>query len=281
MGGSARFGGATLDEISPADGAIINTVDLLATLDIEGQDETSIDALACLTPTAEATKKTQDDHPHLSQAWQALSSGDGLPDTVGLESYIYEDCPGKHGGSHFTEDCMSGHVFDYGADNCIKYEVNMGLSSPYTGTYYVKCDAVDCCYSEDDDDPAVKKWDIGQGKKSEITHMEATDLDDLDGHVAGADTWLEDIKVLGAHVKYTYYITQSGDDIISHAIDYSAPGAAPGRILYGNFTVKHADELDAFREVFKAPAACLKNNVLHCNDDHMKKWDRKSSPVVV
>merc|ERR1711998_296609 len=101
MGGSARFGGATLDEISPADGAIINTVDLLATLDIEGQDEASIAALACLTPTSEATKKTQDDHPHLAQAWQALSSGDGLPDTVGFESYIYEDNCGRF----YTETC--------------------------------------------------------------------------------------------------------------------------------------------------------------------------------
>merc|ERR1712118_240814 len=82
---------------------------------------------------------------------------------------------------------MGGHVFDYGADNCIKYEVNMGLKSKYTGTYYVKCDSVDCCKddSPDGDVPDVKKWDIGQAKKSAITHMEATDLDDLDGHVAG------------------------------------------------------------------------------------------------
>merc|ERR1711896_120147 len=113
-------------------------------------------------------------------------------------------------------------------------------------------------------------------KKSNVTHMDATDLDDLDGHVAGADTWLEDISVLSAHVKYTYYITQSENgDVISHAIDYSAPGAAPGRILYGNFTAKHADELDAFREVFKAPDECLKPNTLHCNDEDVERWDRK------
>jgi hypothetical protein len=228
-------------------------------------------AVACTLATAEA----QGDHPHLSQAWQALSSGDGLPDTVGFESYIYEDCPGKHGGSLFTEDCMSGHVFDYGADNCIKFEVNMGLKSKYTGTYYVKCDSVDCCKDTSQAAPSIKQWDIGQNKKSAITHMEATDLDDLDGHVAGADTWNEFINAFGAFsVNYTYYITQSENgDVISHAIDYSAPGASPGRILYGNFTAKHADELDAFREVFKAPAACLKNNVLHCNDNHVQKWD--------
>merc|ERR1712224_35199 len=148
------------------------------------------------------------------------------------------------------------------------------MGSKYTGTYYVKCDAVDCCKddSPDEDYPDVKKWDIGQAKKSAITHMEATDLDDLDGHVAGADTWLEDISAFKAHVKYTYYITQKGDDVISHAIDYSAPGTAPGRILYGNFTVKHADELDAFREVFHAPEACLKNNVLTCPPDLVAKW---------
>merc|ERR1719316_1515005 len=133
----------------------------------------------------------------------------------------------------------------------------MGVHSPYSGTYYVKCDAVDCCTA--DEIPSLKQWDIGQAKKSEITHMEATDLDDLDGHVTGADTWLEDISAFAAHVKYTYYITQADNgDVISHAIDYEAPGTSPGRILYGNFTVKHADELAAFREVFKAPEACLK-----------------------
>merc|ERR1719329_209894 len=108
----------------------------------------------------------------------------------------------------------------------------MGLHSKYTGTYYVKCDAVNCC---------------------------------------------KDARIQGApHVKNTYYITQSENgDVISHAIDYEAPGAAPGRILYGNFTVKHLEELDAVREVFKAPDACLANNVLHCNSESMEKWDAK------
>jgi len=225
--------------------------------------------------TAFVAAQAQDEHPHLAQAWQALSSGDGLPGQVGLESYIYEDCPGKHGGSLFTETCMSGHVFDYGADNCVKYEINMGVHSKYTGTYYVKCDAVDCCKdARTTSAPDIKQWDIGQGKKSAITQLEATDLDDLDGHVAGADTWLEDISALGAHVKYTYYITQNENgDVISHAIDYQAPSVSPGRILYGNFTVQH--DLDAFRELFKAPAACLKDNTLHCNSDLMEKWDNK------
>jgi len=231
-------------------------------------------ALASAFVAAEAI---QDDHPHLAQAWQALSSGDGLPDTVGFESYLYENCPGKHGGAKYNETCMSGHVFDYGADNCIKYEVNFGAKSKLSGTYYVKCDAVDCCKdARIQGPPDVKMWDIGQATKSNVTHMDATDLDDLDGHVAGADTWLEDISAFKAHVKYTYYITQNDNgDVISHAIDYSAPGAAPGRILYGNFTVKHADEIDAFRELFKPPAACLKDNTLHCNSAHMEKWDRK------
>jgi len=175
---------------------------------------------------------------------------------------------------------MRGHVFDYGADNCIKYEVDAGFHSKYSGTFYVKCDSVNCC--RDQDYPDVKQWDIGQGDglKSVITHLEATDLDDLDGHVSGADTWLEDIKLFSAHVKYTYYITQKGDDIISHAIDYSAPGAAPGRILYGNFTVKHADELEEFRKVFHAPDACM-GNVMTCPPDLTEKWGRKGMPKPV
>merc|ERR1719327_322458 len=226
-----------------------------------------------LANTLATAALSQDDHPRLAQAWQALSSGDGLPNTVGLESYIFEE--GCEGGQ--SDDCMRGHVFDYGADNCIKYEVDAGFHSWNSGTFYVKCDAVNCCRDGMEGNiPDVKKWDIGQSAKSEITHMDATDLDDLDGHQTGLDTWLEDISVLKAHVKYTYYISQNENgDVISHAIDYSAPGAPPGRILYGNFTVKHADELDAFREVFKAPAACLKDNTLHCDRENMEKWDRR------
>jgi hypothetical protein len=217
---------------------------------------------------------TQDDHPRLAQAWQALSSGDGLPNTVGLESYIFEE-----GCGPTSDTCMRGHVFDYGADNCIKYEVDAGFHSAYSGTYYVKCEAVNCC-RDPDGIPDVKQWDIGQGKRSTITHLDATDLDDLDGHVTGADTWLEDISAFTAHVKYTYYVTQKGDDVSRHAIDYSAPGAAPGRILYGNFTVKHPDEIDEFRKVFQAPSAC-QGNVLDCPPDLMQKWGRKSMPLPV
>merc|ERR1712070_410223 len=98
----------------------------LASVDVHiAATEQNGEDVICLDVHTEQQRE-QDDHPHLAQAWQALSSGDGLPNQVGPESYIYEDCPGKHGGSLFTETCMSGHVFDYGADNCIKYEVNMG-----------------------------------------------------------------------------------------------------------------------------------------------------------
>jgi len=79
--------------------------------------------------------------PHLSQAWVANSIGDGLPGQAGKESYIYEGC------KKTSDTCMNGHVFDYGANNCIKYEVDRGFDSKYSGTYYVSCDAVDCCKS--------------------------------------------------------------------------------------------------------------------------------------
>jgi hypothetical protein len=53
--GNARIGGESIDEISPANGAILNTVDLMSTLDIEGQSETNIGAVACLKPSSEVT----------------------------------------------------------------------------------------------------------------------------------------------------------------------------------------------------------------------------------
>jgi len=234
-------------------------------------------ALLLTTFVAAESLEAKDDHPHLAQAWQALSSGDGLPNEVGLESYIYEDCNNK-----YSETCMKGHVFNYGEDTCVKYEVDAG-NSKYTGTFYVKCKAVNCCKKAGHERPNPKKWDIGaNGKTAIVTHFGANDIEDLDGAVPGADTWNEIFALpfpgVDIKVNYTYYISQSGDDIISHRIDYSAPGDTDvqnGQILYGNFVVKHADELDAFREVFKAPDECIKPNTLTCRSDDVEEWERK------
>ena len=91
--------------------------------------------------------------PHLAQAWVAQSSGDGLPNEIGKESYIYEDCKVT------SDECKQAHIFDYGADNCIKYEINAGFKSNTTGTFLVKCDAVDCCWEGEHygDRPDVKR----------------------------------------------------------------------------------------------------------------------------
>ena len=101
------------------------------------------------------------DAPHLAQAWQAESTGDGLKGATGLESYLYEDCAGGK-----SDTCMQGHVFDYGAASCVKYEVDRG-NSPFTGTFYVKCKGgLNCCIKDKGAHrrPDVKKWDIGMGK---------------------------------------------------------------------------------------------------------------------
>eukprot|EP00937_MAST-01D_sp_MAST-1D-sp2_P006032 g6032.t1 len=216
------------------------------------------------------------DHPHLAQAWQANSVGDGQQGMTGLESYIYEGC-GHRPNPPTSDTCMHAHKYDYGAA-CVKYEVDAGFKSAYSGTFYVNCDSVDCCKTGQI--PDLKMWDIGQAKKSTITHFGAIDIKDLDGPVPGADTWNEVFKLpfTPISINYTYYITKSGNDTISHRIDFSEPGdshAQNGQILYGNFTVKHADELDAFRSTFHAPAACLKPNTLTCNNAQVKAWDRK------
>ena len=47
-----------------------------------------------------------------------------------------------------------------------------------------------------------------------------------------------------------------------------------GAILYGDFLPQH--DLDTFRDVFKAPADCLKPNVLICSSAKVKEWDSKN-----
>jgi len=211
--------------------------------------------------------------PHLAQAWQAMSTGDGLPGETGLESYIYEDCKEK------SDTCMAGHVFNYGADNCIKYEVDRGHSQ-FSGTFYVKCDAVDCCTAGSAQVPDVKKWDIGQAGaflQDKVTYLGKKDTTGLnDEPVKGADTYFEEFNIpFAKNIKanYTYYVTTNGTDVITHRIEYGVTGQTAGRILYGDFKVQH--NLTAFRKVFEAPAECLKRNTVTCSDAQMKAWDRK------
>ena len=218
----------------------------------------------------------QETPPHLSQAWQAESTGDGLPKEIGKESYIYEGCKER------TDTCMNGHVFDYGAQ-CIKYEVDRGYSSRYSGTYYVNCHSVDCCTkakSGPEKIPTVKKWDIGMAGKlfrDQIVYLGKKDTTELNNKpVKGADTWLETFTIPFGHVpvNYTYYITGNGTDVITHRIDFGAPGkGGVGSILYGNFQIQK--NLTAFRGVFEPPAACLKRNVLTCPKEKVNEWEEK------
>merc|ERR1712023_285577 len=178
--------------------------------------------------------------PHLAQAWTAMSKGDGLPGAVGFEQYLFDD------------------------QNCKKIEVSSNVRGALQGTFYLGCDSVDCCFSTQDGRggsspvrPDVKQWDIatpGLGKK--VAYAGTKDIQDLYNDVPAAETWDEKDKIpfTKVGVNYTYYVTRNGTDIISHKISYSAPGAAPGDILYGNFTVVH--DIENFRQQFTPPAVC-------------------------
>merc|ERR1711871_1215994 len=236
-------------------------------------------ALSTVTAVLAAPSNGDPTPPHLSQAWIAQSSGDGLPNTIGKESYIYDDCP--HGTS---ADCMKGHIFDYGSDNCIKYEIDGGFHYPGTGRYYVKCDSVDCCKeATPDHNPAPKKWDIAPTSwwsSTKTTYLGKHDTEELNNKtVTGADVWSQVTTLPFAKklaVNYTFYITKQGNDTISHRIDFIVPGQTAGSILYGDFQPQH--DLAAFRKTFMPPAPCLKKNVLPCADGFAQKGAPGPSP---
>ena len=175
--------------------------------------------LALLVCTAVAQQP-----PHLSQAWVAMSTGDGLPNEVGQESYLYEGCKER------SDTCMNGHIFNYGEKNCIKYEIDQGYKSHLSGTFYVSCDGgLDCCMKEKSGPkkvPDVKKWDIGMAGKlfnDKITYLGKKDTTELNNKpVKGADAWLETFTIpfTGVKVNYTYYVTTNGTDVVTHRIDF-------------------------------------------------------------
>jgi len=228
------------------------------------------------------------ERPHLAQAWTALSKGDGLPGQTGLEHYIYED--------KGDEGALQGHIFDYGT-SCKKIELNtptgfIGDKTNYLwGTFYINCDSVDCCYGGKrtgryPQRPDVKKWDINNpnpitGVKVEFKNF--TDTTELNNNpVKNAEHWHERDRLpltKADSVNYHHYITRNNADIISHRIDFDAPGAQ-GSIVYGNFTVIH--NLTAHRELFKIPDMCYPQgfgraggHALSCDGAKVEEWERK------
>jgi len=230
---------------------------------------------------ASAAPFTQDSptQPHLAQAWQAESTGDGLKGETGLESYLYQ--PGSEG-----DGSMRAHKWDYGSDNCVKYQIDQGFKGAWTGTFYVKCDAVDCCKDTDESDPPdLKQWDIPKASwTTKVAFIGLRDTTELNGKpVAHAEAWYSKMHIpfTKVGVNYTYYITReetssNKTDIITHRINYGGgSSASTGSILYGNFTVIQPDDIESFKKTFEPPAACLKNNVLSCNGNKVKEWNRK------
>ena len=67
------------------------------------------------------------------------------------------------------------------------------------------------------------------------------------------------------------YVTQNGTDVISHRIDYTAPGA-DGSILYGDFQVQH--DLESFRKTFTVPDECKKPNTLRCGSEMVARVNK-------
>merc|ERR1719316_1967811 len=224
---------------------------------------------------ATAAAAADPQQPHLAKAWQALSMGDGIAGEVGLESYMYLEK---------DEGDFQGHVWDYG-ESCKKYELNSHFKETgrefVSGTFYYKCDNLDCCFSGDGgsypptDIPDVKKWDISSKGLGVKVHFDGfKDTTELyDNVIPGAEQWSEKHKILA--VNYSYHLhREDNGDVISHRIDYEAPGVPPGRILYGNFTVQH--DIDTFKHAFfTLPAACQSSQVMNCGPDKVEQIERK------
>eukprot|EP00466_Bigelowiella_natans_P008800 jgi/Bigna1/77483/fgenesh1_pg.48_\ len=228
--------------------------------------------------------RSDPDMPHLTQAWQAESTGDGLPGAVGKESYIYEEC------KKTSETCLQAHIFDYGADNCIKIEVNGGFKYPYgavgSGTYYVKCESVDCCYAgQGTDVPSIKKWDIGpENLLTKVKYLGKRDTTELfNNSVHGAEVWSQTTSIPFSKIgiDYTFYVTRKTNpdnttDVVTHRIDYSVPGdtkVKAGSILYGDFKV--IKNITAFRDYFRPPPVCEASSVRSCDAEKVRQWESK------
>lgn len=214
---------------------------------------------------AAAVVAADPEQPHLAQAWTAMSKGDGLPNQIGQESYIWDDARK-----------IRAHWFKY--DGCQKLSIHDTNQVHHVSrgerNYYLGCDSVDCCYG----DYSMKQWDIGMAKNSEVSFVGYEDTTELnDKPVAQAEHWHEEIPLMFTKYKiqYEHFVTRADNgDIITHRINTNDTGAlAPaGEILYSDFQVQH--DIDAFiQSEFQIPQQCLKNNLLKCPSDGVSRWE--------
>jgi hypothetical protein len=205
------------------------------------------------------------DRPHLAQAWTAMSTGDGLPGATGKESYYWSQ-DGK----------FKAHKYEY--DGCTKLSLHDPTQLHHIQggerNYYLKCDAVDCCYS----DFTMKNWDIADpGLMTNVDFHGYEDTTELNGNpVQGAEHWAQNTKIFGFNLSigYDYYIHRTDTaDVISHRIDFNAAGASQaGSILYGDFQPQH--DIEQFKQTFALPAQCDHNNLLRCNGQQVETWEK-------
>jgi len=208
--------------------------------------------------------------PHLAQAWTAISKGDGLPGMAGNESYMWID------GHQFLPHIDSFHAHWFKYDGCQKLAMHdFHFNKVGDITYYLGCDALDCCYSDEDNS---KKWDIATGPISKVEFIGFEDTTELeDRPVLQAEHWHEadSLPLTPYKIDYHHFITRDGDDIISHRINIESKEGLfpPQEITYKDFQVQH--DTDAFmRSEFVVPDVCL-GNILRCDDNQMSAWNAK------
>lgn len=167
---------------------------------------------------------------------------------------------------------MRAHLYDYGP-SCRKLTINqwLPLEKRQERSYYMKCEALNCCYKDAD---IMKKWDLHDThllQPVKIKYMGMQNTTGLDNVTVLAERWHEDDTVAFgvAHVSYDYFITREGEDVITHRIDYGASKIEPGAILYADFQVQH--NLTEFEQVFQISDECQK--AMQCPDSLLAKWD--------
>ena len=167
---------------------------------------------------------------------------------------------------------MRAHLYDYGP-SCRKLTINqwLPLEKRQERSYYMKCEALNCCYKDND---IMKKWDIHEShllQPVKVTYKGMVNTTGLDPNTPIlAEHWHEEDTVAfgAAHVTYDYYITRDGKDVITHRINYGASRVDPGAILYADFKVQH--NLTEFAKTFDIPAEC--EQAIQCPDAHGAEW---------
>jgi len=213
-----------------------------------------------VSPLLLAIIAAADEHPTLPTMWTALVDEAGVGIVHESENFV------DHGAS---VENPSAKWTNYTDGSCQRLIYSAGNTHPDTGRYLLGCEAVKCCFEDDDTSPIeyqipnvhpASLAPVTNGGKETITTFAGSEFEET----VEADVWTW--KFTMEHFKvHTTPDPENADQALLHKWTVTIGEPIPNE--YRDYRAIPESEAEAFKATFQIPEVC-RGNILSCNGAH-------------